>query len=272
MVLVAQLSDPHVVAPGERWQGRVDTTGMLRAALVSVLACRPRPEALLLTGDLVASGQPQEYEALASVLEVWPGPLYLLPGNHDDRAALRAAFPQHAWLGAEGPVQYAVMLADRRLLVLDTQVPGEEFGALDAPQLDWLAGQLEAHAGERLWIAMHHPPFRLEVPGLDALGLHRGAHELERMLRAHGGVEQIICGYVHRSVDRLFGGALASCAPSTAYQHQLDWQGERPLAFNLEPAGYRLYALASGGGVAAHTVFAAQYAGPYAYEGVSSEG
>ena len=55
-------------------------------------------------------------------------PLYVLPGNHDDRGALHRHFGVP---GADGdPVQYSVDFGPLRLVVLDTTRPGEDPGRL----------------------------------------------------------------------------------------------------------------------------------------------
>ena len=62
-----------------------------------------RPDAVLITGDLVNDGRPNQYEHLRVLLGPLDVPLYLMPGNHDTRAALRAEFSEHRELG-KGPV------------------------------------------------------------------------------------------------------------------------------------------------------------------------
>jgi len=266
MYLLAQLSDPHLVPPGERLFDRLDTVAMLRTALTSVRLLTPKPDGLLLTGDLAADGEPAAYAMLAELLREWDGPVYLLPGNHDDRAALRAAFANQACLGSSGPIHYAVDLDEYALIVLDTLVPGAEHGELDDAQLEWLAAALAARRRQRIVIAMHHPPFATAMPKLDAIGLRRGGDVLARLVMAHGGVAHIACGHVHRAVDTLWAGVSASTAPSTAHQIAADWTGRQPLAWTLEPSGYRVLALTPAG-VVTHTLPAAQYAGPYRYGG-----
>ena len=60
-------------------------------------------------------------------------PLFVLPGNHDDRATLRRRFD----VPGEGsdPIQYAVELDGLRVLMLDTVRPGEPGGELGSERL-----------------------------------------------------------------------------------------------------------------------------------------
>src|SRR5271156_2559324 len=108
-MLIAQLTDLHIKPPGRLAYGLVDTAAMLRAAVASLLAQRPRPDLVLLTGDLTDAGRPEEYALLRELLAPIECPIYVVPGNHDDRAALRAGFADHAYLPpGDGFIQYVV--------------------------------------------------------------------------------------------------------------------------------------------------------------------
>jgi 3',5'-cyclic AMP phosphodiesterase CpdA len=97
-VLIAQLSDPHIRPRGELYQGVVDSNHSFAEAIEHVLALDTRPDLVLITGDLVDEGQPEEYAAVRDVLGALPIPQLVIPGNHDDRACLRAAFADHGYL------------------------------------------------------------------------------------------------------------------------------------------------------------------------------
>src|SRR5258706_16460452 len=143
-MLIAQMTDLHIKPPGKLAYGGVDTAAMLRAAIAHLTALRPAPDALLLTGDLVDAGSAAEYALLRALLAPVRCPLYLIPGNHDDRAALRAAFADHRYLPPDGFIQYVIDDQAVRLIGLDTLVPGEGGGTLCAARLAWLAAQLDA--------------------------------------------------------------------------------------------------------------------------------
>src|SRR5919205_527222 len=102
--LLVQLSDPHV---GADW-GFGDPVAKLAAAVESVRELVPDPDAVLISGDLAEHGAADEYERVADLAGRLEAPLYVLPGNHDDRAALRDHF-ELPGVGAE-PVQYAADL------------------------------------------------------------------------------------------------------------------------------------------------------------------
>src|ERR1700727_2546425 len=85
--LVAQISDPHV---GGDWGGPDPVAGLV-AVLEAVWALPDRPDALLVTGDLVEHGSSEEYERVHELLTTKPAPVYVLGGNHDLREGLRAS-------------------------------------------------------------------------------------------------------------------------------------------------------------------------------------
>lgn len=272
-ILLAQLTDLHIRAPGRLAYGRLDTAPYLTTAVRSLLALRQRPHAVVLTGDLTDSGTAQEYAHLAALLEPLPMPVYLLPGNHDSRAAMRQAFPGHAYLGAGEFLHYAVDVPGAasggdqalRLIALDTLEPGRSAGALCPARLDWLAEELERSRHRPVIVAMHHPPFRTLIGHMDRIGLLEGAAALEALVARHPQVERIVCGHLHRTIYRRFGGTLVSTAPSPAHQVCLDLAEDAASAWTLEPPGFHLHAWVAGQGVVTHAAATGVHPGPYPF-------
>lgn len=264
--LLAQLSDLHIRAEGELAFGRVDTAALLRQAIDRLLALPQRPDAVLCTGDLVDSGSAAEYTHLARLLAPLPMPVYLMPGNHDARAGLRAAFPDHAYLGTDSFIQYAVQLPGLRVLALDSVVPGSPAGRLCQDRLAWLATELAAWPRQPTLVALHHPPFATLIEGMDQMGLVDGAAELAALIAQHPQVERVLCGHLHRSIQARFGGTLALTAPSTCHQLWLDLGPGRKPAWTLEPPGFLLHAVrAEGGALVTHLVASGAVDGPHAF-------
>ncbi|GAB4115125.1 MAG: phosphodiesterase [Rubrivivax sp.] len=242
--MLVQLSDTHLVAPGRRLDGLIDTPALLAQAVAAVAALRPA--AVVLTGDLVEAGHPDEYAHLRALLAPLACPVWLMPGNHDDAAALRAAFPDHAELTGQGPVNWVREAAGLRLVAVDSTVPGRPHGALDAARLQWLDATLAAAPATPTLLAMHHPPFATGIGHMDAMGLLEGGPALEALLRRHPQVERVLCGHLHRPIVRRFGGTLALTVPSTAHQIALDLAPGGPAAWRMEPPGFAVHALQDG--------------------------
>ena len=93
-MLLAQISDLHVVAKGQRLFGRIDTPAFLTRAVAHLNALDPRPDFVWITGDLVDQGSPAEYAHLREILGGLQLPWALMPGNHDERSNLRQAFDE----------------------------------------------------------------------------------------------------------------------------------------------------------------------------------
>jgi 3',5'-cyclic AMP phosphodiesterase CpdA len=135
-MLIAQISDLHIRRPGQLAYRQVDTAPYLQRCIAALNARMPRPDAVLISGDLVDTGHPDEYAHLHSLLAALQVPYYLMAGNHDRREPLRAAFREAGYLfdNPAGFIQYRVDLGTReaplRLLALDSQDPPHSGGRL----------------------------------------------------------------------------------------------------------------------------------------------
>lgn len=263
--LLLQLSDLHIREPGKLAYGRIETAPYLQRAIDTILRMPQQPHAVVITGDLTDFGRAAEYEYLRELLKSLTMPVYLMPGNHDDRKQMRRSFSDHAYLGSSGFVQFNVTVGGMQLIALDTVNTGASAGFLCPERLAWLAQELKAHANKPVIIAMHHPPFQTLIGHMDAIGLLQGAPELEAIVSQYPNVERVICGHLHRSIQSRFGGSIASTAPSPAHQVCLDLSPDAASMWALEPPGFALHALPRGGRMVTHTVASGQYSGPFPF-------
>jgi Icc protein len=263
--LLAQISDLHIKAGGALSYGVVDTAAMLRAGVQHLLSLKQPPDAVAVTGDLTDRGLPEEYALLRELLAPIRAPVYLIPGNHDRRDALRAAFPDHAYLRqSEEFVQYAIDVHPLRIVALDTLVEGESGGDLCATRVAWLDEALAEAPAAPTAVLMHHPPFTTFVGHMDAYGL-RDPAPLAAVISRHPQVQAILCGHVHRPIVTRFAGTVASTAPSVAHQVALDLAVDAPSRFVMEPPAYRLHAFAPETGLVSHTACVGEFPGPYPF-------
>lgn len=254
-MLIAQITDLHVVEPGALAMGKVDTNACLARCVARLNDFTPRPDLVLATGDLINNGTAQQYAALRALLAPLELPVFLLPGNHDDRAALRAAFPDHRYLPrGDGFLQYVLEDWPVRIIALDTLVPGETGGALCQRRLAWLADRLGEAPDRPTLIALHHPPFDTGIGFMDRIGLD-GREGLAHLLEFYPRVERVVCGHVHRPVQSRFGGTIASIAPSTAHQIPLALNETQPDAWLCEPPAFHLHLWRPGQGMITHTAY-----------------
>jgi Icc protein len=188
-------------------------------------------------------------------------PTFVIPGNHDAREPLRAAFPGARYLPPEGHLQYAVDEYPLRLVALDTLDPGKHGGTLCAERLGWLDTALAARPGQPTLILMHHPPFPTGITYMDNYGLDNVAGLAEIVAR-HPQIERIVCGHLHRAIDRRFAGTVAGTAPSTAHQIRLNLVAGGPISFTFEPPGYQLHVWRPDSGLVTHTVVLGEWLDP----------
>jgi Icc protein len=263
-VIIAQITDTHIRETGTLAYRRVETAGYLARAVEHLLAMTPRPDVVLVTGDLVDAGGAGEYRRLRALLGPLPMPVYLIPGNHDDRAALREVFADHRYLPGDGFLQFAVEDWPVRLIGLDTLLPGKGSGLICAERLAWLAARLDEAPDRPTVLFMHHPPFATGIRHMDDLGL-AGAESLAALVARYPRVERVLCGHLHRPIQVRWAGTVASTAPSTAHQVVLDLADDAPATFAMEPPACQLHVWRPGTGLISHTSYIGRFDGPYPF-------
>lgn len=261
---IAQVSDPHVRPAGQLYKGVVDANAALAGAVAHLNALDPQPDLVLLTGDLVEEGTAAEYAAARAILAPLRAPLRAIPGNHDAREAFRQAFHDHPFLPEEGPLHYVDAAAGPvRVIALDVTIPGLHHGEVDAAALAWLEATLKAEPERPTVVMMHQPPIECGVPYLDLYRCHGGA-ALAALLARFPAVERVLCGHVHRTMLRRFGGTLLCTAPSTATAIALRPRADARPASYLEPPGFLLHQWRPEG-MLTHLVPIGEFAGPYPF-------
>ena len=262
---LVQLSDTHIQESGCLAYGRIDTAHYLRQAVEAIGRLTQKPDAVVITGDLADFGAVAEYEHLRRLLAPLTVPIYLMPGNHDDRQKMRSSFPDHTYLGKDGFVQYSVSIGDLQLITLDTVVPNASEGSLCERRLAWLAVELDKYKNRPVVVAMHHPPFKTLIGHMDEVGLMQGALELEALVKSYSNVERVICGHLHRAIQVNFGSTIAVTVPSPAHQVCLDLSPNAKPAWVLEPPGFAIHVLPRGARMVSHTAYSGLFDGPHPF-------
>lgn len=268
---LVQLSDTHIREHGRLAYGRLDTAPYLRQAVQAIGRLPQKPDAVVITGDLTDFGRAAEYEHLRELLQPLSMPVYLLPGNHDDRQQMRSSFPEHTYLRTQGFVQYSVPIGNLQLITLDTVVPMASEGSLCVERLEWLAAELEKHSHRPVVVAMHHPPFKTLIGHMDEIGLLSGAPQLEALIARYPNVERVICGHLHRPIQVSFGSTVAVTVPSPAHQVSLDLSPTAASTWALEPPGFGIHTLPRDGRMVSHTAYCGEFLGPYPFHEASGQ-
>ncbi|MDK3016484.1 phosphodiesterase [Pseudodonghicola flavimaris] len=253
-MLIAQISDSHVLAGGKRLAGRFDT-GAAFDRLIDSLARQPvQPDLILFSGDLGEDATEEEYRHVAAGLGRLGRPVLAVPGNHDARAPMLACLPEFLGRTPAGHLCLCDTRFDIAVVGLDTLVEGAPHGELCAERLAWLSETLQHCADREVLIFMHHPPITTGMQDMDSMGLLRGREELARLVAAHGRVKAILCGHMHRAILGTCGGVPVRVAPSASHQIAFDLREGTSFAFSDEPPQYMMHLLQPGTPIVSHIV------------------
>jgi 3',5'-cyclic-AMP phosphodiesterase len=238
-VLLAQLSDLHVGAH----ENGVDPVPRLEAVVEAVRSLPNQVDAVLVSGDLTHDGGQTEFQLVRRLLERLEVPFHVMPGNHDDRALARETFGLPG--AGDEPVNYSVDVGHLRLVVFDSNVPGQDPGRYDSEQLRWLDSELGAQPDRPTLLAMHHPPLATGVREWDGINLEPGQREaLADVVAKHPQLRAIVGGHLHRIAASALAGCPVLAVPSTYLQAQPDFHTEG-VEFGGTP-GFALHALLDG--------------------------
>jgi Icc protein len=214
-LLIAQISDTHILAQASDQPAASLRADCLRRCVADIKL--QRPDAVIFTGDTVQHGSPDEYALLRELLAPLDAPLYLVPGNRDEKNALRAAFSDHPQLPADGDfLHYTVEDHSVRLVAIDSTFPGERKGRFCERRQAWLDGVLNEQTERPTLLFIHHPPFDV---GDHYVGGYRRPGEaaaLADIVGRHAQVAALLCGHVHWPVETRWAGTEARIMPSIA--------------------------------------------------------
>jgi Icc protein len=263
-MLIAQLSDTHICPEADLYQGVADSNRMFSEALDHLYALDRRPDLVLITGDLVDKGTSDEYANARRLLERLDLPLLIVPGNHDHRERLRAAFADHAYLPAAGPLHYCVDEHPVRIVALDSCVPGAHHGHVDDAGLRWLEETLQRDRLKPTILMMHHPPFATGIPYLDRYGCLE-SDRLASVVERFGNVEIVLCGHVHRPMLRRWAGTVACACPSTTTEIALQLDPSALPRSHVGPRACMLHLFDGERGCVTHASQIGRFRGPYPF-------
>jgi 3',5'-cyclic-AMP phosphodiesterase len=265
-ILVAQISDLHIKRPGELAYRRVDTAAALKRCTDELNRLSPRPDMVVISGDLADTPTAEEYAHLQTLLAPLQIPFVAIPGNHDDRTLMRAALPQNGAF-AQGAINLLRAVGGLDVLLIDSSTPGTNYGTLDAATLQWLDATLAASTTRPALLFLHHPPFVTGIAHMDVQNL-RNADALADLLRRHPRALLLAAGHVHRATLTTFAGVAATICPAPNHAVALDLDARLPPSFKIEPPAFHLHAWFPGDGfgqVVTHWVPIGDFDGPHPF-------
>ena len=280
-VHIAQISDLHIKPPGSLAYGRIDTARALERCVAALNQFDPAPDFVVISGDLADTPTADEYQYLKRLLAPLKLPFAGVPGNHDSRELMRAAFASACYAFASGPLNQKIEVAGLDLLLLDSSVQRRPHGELDGPTLQWLEGMLASSPDRPALLFLHHPPFKAGIWHMDRQNL-LNADELAPIVRRHPRVrprlpplseprvQLIATGHVHRATLTMFAGVPTTICPAPNHAVDLDLAELREPSFRVEPPAFHLHSWFPGEGfgtVVTHQIPIGTFDGPHPFFG-----
>jgi Icc protein len=222
---IIHVTDTHLMAAGEKLHD-LDPFERLRLCFKDIATHHSDADLCVLTGDLSEAGQTEAYVLLKQLLVDLPMRASLLLGNHDHRQRFCDVFT-HTPKDSNGFIQWAEPTSEGVMLFLDTNAPGTDEGVYCQQRHQWLREQLAQHHDCPIYLFMHHPPFDIGIPDMDALRL-RDCDTFAQTLAGHNDIRHLFFGHVHRPISGQWRGISFSALHGT--NHQV------PLLLDKDPA------------------------------------
>jgi len=265
MTKIIQISDPHIVPDGQLAYNRVDTAKPLMECVETINRMLPEigpVETAVVTGDLTDFGTAEEYQRFQNIMAPLAIPYRIIPGNHDDRDAIRESFSDQDWVPKSGPINWATEFSGLALIGLDTTVHGEPYGHLEDVSLTFLDEKLRQLKTKSSLVAVHHPPILTGKEKMDENNLRESAR-LKEILSAYQGEVRLICGHIHRNIVSLFGSIVCQIAPGTSHAVAMNQQTNIQNCLTKEPGAFLLHEIR--GGIVSHHIPIGEFDGPYPF-------
>ena len=243
MTRIVQVTDLHLM----REAGATTFSGVVTAQTAArvfraIGGLNPAPDLVVATGDLTNDGEVESYRLLRRLTDGLPCPRRCALGNHDVRRAFRSGWAGES-MPDDSPLDYVFDLNGIRNFVLDTTIPGEAGGALDASQIVWLEKEVSAAGSAPKLFFLHHHPVEIGSPWMDRMMLSN-ADDLFRAIEP--GFETtlgIFFGHVHQDFETEWKGVPVRGTRSTCMQFTPNTEEFTP---SDQPPGYRLIEIREG--------------------------
>lgn len=245
MVRLVQITDTHILPPGEKLYGMVDTARHLRECVAEIGRIDPPPDMVIVTGDLVERADAESYAHFIELMSPLQVPLYVLPGNHDEPEMMASLLRQTPWFPvSDDTFQYTVETSGFRLVALNSHAGGSELPELGEAHLAWLRTELPRSDKPTL-LALHHPPMRTGIEFID-MGGTEWYQGLAAVLSDTPVVRLVICGHCHTDMVGRVAGVPVYMSGATAHQLTAARGIDVAPAFETRPAAPVLHSLIEG--------------------------
>lgn len=217
--VIAHLSDTHLTSTGTRYNQVLDSTAaMIRAldVLRTAMAQGRRIDALVISGDLTDTGDPDAYLRLSAAVDMLggdPAPqVVYVTGNHDVRLEFHR---QLLACNESEPILQVRQIAGLRILALDSTIPGAGHGRLTPAHLAELARELATPSPAGSIVVLHHAPIPPPSPLLSYFALEADSRRALAQAIAGTDVRLVLAGHHHLAQSATLAGVPVAVAGST---------------------------------------------------------
>ena len=214
-MIIVQISDSHITATGESGNARLAN---LKSCIGHINTLDRQPDIVIHTGDLSQDNLDVEYQMVMSQMKRLRIPYFVIPGNRDNSATMRALFGDKLPLTtASSHFCYVIDDYPVRVIALDTTSSTSGLGEFCDERAEFLRDALASSVVKPVLIAMHHPPFEVHVSSTPKeFENWKMAERFQEIVEQHPGKIRIICGHVHRNSFGNIGEIATSTIPSVA--------------------------------------------------------
>jgi Icc protein len=241
-VKVIQFTDCHLGPIASETLLGLNTDQSLEDVLQLIQKNESHIDQLVCTGDVASAGHVDCYLRFHQLVRhYFEEPLAWLPGNHDSAEIMSLSAKS---LSIESRM---VSVGNWLIVLLDSSVPEQVYGHLEASELDFLSYVLRHnHENKPVMICLHHQPVNVGSEWIDQYTV-RNANALYELIDRYPQVKIISWGHVHQEFESMRKGVQHFATPSTCVQF-------KPLCKNFtvdtKMPGYRWFELSDDGSFA----------------------
>jgi 3',5'-cyclic AMP phosphodiesterase CpdA len=215
--VLVHVSDTHLTSRGVAYNGVIDADAALAAVVGRIrtaISDGRRIDAVIASGDLTDTGDPDAYRRVRVSLESLAVPVIYVVGNHD----VRVAFHEHLLdlPDVHAPVLQVYDRDGLRILVLDSTIVGSGVGRLTEEHLAELSDELRSPAEHGSIVVLHHAPLPPPSPLLAYFALERASRRALADVLAGTDVRLVLAGHHHLAQSGMIGPVPVAVAGSVA--------------------------------------------------------
>lgn len=230
------ITDSHLVSPGKQLHG-LDPAERFTRCIDDICKHHQDAACCVITGDLAERGEASAYAFLREQISRLKMDCHLIVGNHDLREPYLESFGDST-LDDNGFVQYTAKTQAGVFVLIDTVEYGTHGGIYCEQRQNWLRTTLAEHRDQPVYLFMHHPPFNLNFPSIDAISLAE-QEAFAEIVQPYSNIRHLFFGHAHRPVSGNWRGISFSSLRGTNHQLNLDFS-DNDISYNSEPPEYSI--------------------------------